>query len=669
MGIRNIGDLPRNEPGLVDEFLGTSYDVVKKVYENLNVLTGLPSLAVQIAKDQQIIESNLATIDEKVADAATSATNADASAKAAAQSASSASSLSKVYASVGAGLADTTDGQFFAVPDPSGGEVYSTLYQNQGGNAVAINQYPSTKGAWDRKNHTGTQGIDTIDGLAEELATFATTTQLSSVMAFMKQFNNVMLSGAKGDGTSDDTAAINTALANGLAYFPDGDYLITDPTILTNGNTFGSGRLLYNGSYFPAGDITGYTPLLVPSVFPTIQAALDYAQNKHYRGPSGFCSIQIAKGTYGSLAAPLKSHIITMPDGYMRLEIVGATGTKEDVTLYCDTSSNQSAFLVHEGNSLYKLASLSIIGVNGWISHGKWQDQVYGGGVWCEGSGSRVDNIINVSITKFYYGVRANLGAFISCDASVIVTEAGDVGVHAAFGSTISCNGMTSNNNADGTGLGFGFMAEIGSAIHAENVTASGNNMSGIVSQAGSSMWAQNSKSTNNGSHGYFANLGFLSCENTTAQGNGGYGHYSHGTGGSMGANSAVSNSNQKGGFYADYGGWIDVTVAKATANQGHGFAARFTGSISGDAIVSNSNKLCGVYAGYNGVITSSYASSNGNGQYAFKAEFGGCLNIKNWGSDDTNVAGKLFPSTPTTDDPLVYTGTSFGIINLNDVT
>jgi len=48
MGNRPFADFPRNEPGLVDRFLGTAYDVVKEVYDNLDAFKDLHEVLGQI---------------------------------------------------------------------------------------------------------------------------------------------------------------------------------------------------------------------------------------------------------------------------------------------------------------------------------------------------------------------------------------------------------------------------------------------------------------------------------------------------------------------------------------------------------------------------------------------------------------------------------------------
>ena len=45
---RSYADFPRNEPGLVDNFLGTAYDVVKRVADNLPAFQNLDKILAEI---------------------------------------------------------------------------------------------------------------------------------------------------------------------------------------------------------------------------------------------------------------------------------------------------------------------------------------------------------------------------------------------------------------------------------------------------------------------------------------------------------------------------------------------------------------------------------------------------------------------------------------------
>lgn len=69
MGKRSITDFPRNEVGYVDEFIGTAYDVVKAVYDNLpqilhlaGVFTEVPDLANRLTE----IDNRLAAIEQRL---------------------------------------------------------------------------------------------------------------------------------------------------------------------------------------------------------------------------------------------------------------------------------------------------------------------------------------------------------------------------------------------------------------------------------------------------------------------------------------------------------------------------------------------------------------------------------------------------------------------------
>ena len=110
--IRTVGDFPRNEPGLVDKFLGTAYDHVRNVSDNMeelgrldDVLAEIPTLAEQVTEEtinakmpeiqaevDQRIDASMGQIDSKVTQAGASASAAAGSANAAANSVTAANS-------------------------------------------------------------------------------------------------------------------------------------------------------------------------------------------------------------------------------------------------------------------------------------------------------------------------------------------------------------------------------------------------------------------------------------------------------------------------------------------------------------------------------------------------------------------------------------------------
>lgn len=89
--------------------------------------------------------TSAATATTKATQAATSETNAAASATSAAAARDAANVNARVYADTTAGLAATTNGQYFSVPSGSANE-YLILYLNNAGTAVEQKRYPSQIG-------------------------------------------------------------------------------------------------------------------------------------------------------------------------------------------------------------------------------------------------------------------------------------------------------------------------------------------------------------------------------------------------------------------------------------------------------------------------------------------------------------------------------------------
>lgn len=127
---RSVADFPRNEPGLVDRFIGTAYDVVAAVGQNLDelrrldgVLADIPVLAEQVAKDTltevfpeyesnlqlkveeagQVVADGEAAIAVVVADAAA---QAEAAANSATDAANSAQDAAEIVAAAVNGVAE-----------------------------------------------------------------------------------------------------------------------------------------------------------------------------------------------------------------------------------------------------------------------------------------------------------------------------------------------------------------------------------------------------------------------------------------------------------------------------------------------------------------------------------------------------------------------------------
>ena len=467
--------------------------------------------------------------------------------------------------------------------------------------------------------------------------------------------------GVVGDGATDDTANITTALAAGATFFPNGVYKTTNVDhLLTQYEAGTNAKWVYNGVEVPVGSITGYTWLPVPTLFPDIQTALQFVSSKTFANDSGYCSIQVAKGTYGSETAPAYKQVTcNIPDGGKRVEIMGGSTTPSDTVIYFDTTSNQSAFYISPGSSVAVIGNMTIIGVGAWTSHGVWANQGFGGGIWCEGGS--VNLVQNFSVSKFYYGIRSNNGAYVACsgDNNVTVDEAGDVGFHSFGGSTLVCSNTKSTNASHVIpGLGFGYMAESDSFLHAEYSTTSGNNMSGFVSQTQSAVWAQFATSTSNGANGFYGNNGFIEGTSSSASNNGGNGYYAT-IGGMIGCNSAKSTSNNK-GFVCWNNGVMDITVSTAESNKSDGYSSSANSTMSGDHSSSLKNGGNGYVTEYGGIINATNSTSTGNTGWGYKSSYNGILQINGYTSN-TNTGGDLNPSTGG--DTTTFVGNYNGMI------
>ncbi len=79
-------------------------------------------------------------------------------------------------------------------------------------------------------------------GDSTDLVTATGSTTGRSLAAWFADVENVKAYGAKGDGTTDDTTAIQAALdAGSVVYFPAGTYMVSQITLSTGHNLFGDG--------------------------------------------------------------------------------------------------------------------------------------------------------------------------------------------------------------------------------------------------------------------------------------------------------------------------------------------------------------------------------------------------------------------------------------------
>lgn len=236
--------------------------------------------------------------------------------------------------------------------------------------------------------------------------------------------------------------------------------------------------------------------LAVPSVYATIQAAIDEAQKWHIK-EGGYLRITVADGTHTLTAGVSLNH----PDGYgNKFQIVGNTTTPANcviavtysgaLTFDCFTVSNGNWVYVDGFKFLKSAKAASIDNTTALLA-------TYGSALVC-GSSIIVDN--------WYYGIAARDNSMIYCP-SVSVDHSGDVGIWAYRNSYVYAASATSNRAVDSTNnLGYGFQAEYGSTLVCNNGSATGCLIAGVGALSNSIVEAAAVTSSTNTGSGIFSN-------------------------------------------------------------------------------------------------------------------------------------------------------------------
>ena len=451
-------------------------------------------------------------------------------------------------------------------------------------------------------------------------------TTAGGVKLYVVPGQDVRAFGADGDGVTNDTAAVLAAAAAGMKSANSGTYLVTDFAIVEDiANWGGDGAFRYAGADLPVGPVTAFLQLDVPSVFSTIQKAVDFAEAKTFKD-AGFIQIKLANGDYGSLVAPLAQIEPQLTSGHDRVEIIGNPANKAAVKLFMTAANNACGFLFQRGNGLFKIDGMTIVGVGGRTAYGVWNSQTYGAGIMANYN-SQVLVGANVEVDGFYYSFASRYGSAVRCEPGVVARNAGDCGffAYAASMDCQDCQAYTVAHISDG--LGFGFCAEAGGFMDASRSNASGCHKSGFYAN-GAGMWAKETTSDSNQGDGFLAlNSGRIevnpppggAAANSFA--NGGAGYRASGPGSYINCNSSLATGNTGGGRIAEYGAAIDLTSSSATSNTGVGNLARFGGGLYGDAAAAMGNASHGFQCNVHSWAKGANWSANTNGGWGYRAD------------------------------------------------
>ncbi|WP_431207521.1 beta strand repeat-containing protein [Burkholderia cepacia] len=331
-----------------------------------------------------------------------------------------------------------------------------------------------------------------------------------TVQAKLAETVSILDTGAKADGSTDDSSAVTKAAAIAARVFVPNGTTVIQPSVLaaTQDQLYGPGMLLVAGSSIPAGDIHTYVTLNVPSQFASVQAALDFLGTRAI-SKTVMVVVKVADGTYNWTNIEPKS-----PFGD-QIQVIGNVVNPANVVINVDNRNGNSGFVFYRGHRLNLVDGFTINGVTGWVSHGNWTGAAgsWGAAFYAVEAGSGAQIGSNIRINKLYYGLLADHAAsFTTVGAGgLTVNEAGDVGMLARWSGSIDAQNTTVTNAADtqqGAGnLGCGYMAEAGGTIRADGSTTSGNLVCGFGAQTGGSAW-YHSVTASNSNFGLYANGG-----------------------------------------------------------------------------------------------------------------------------------------------------------------
>lgn len=297
------------------------------------------------------------------------------------------------------------------------------------------------------------------------------------------------------------------------------------------------------GAALIGGLIADSVTLAVPSQYATISAALTYLSSKTI-ARDATVTIKVADGMYVPVAGVNLNH----PQG-ARIQIVG-------------NEANPAACVLRPAAPTFDLFTVSAGHVFGKVAGITFDLPTKAGAAnnvtaILATHGGRIAEVANCKVNNWYYSIAARDDGYIYAH-DCVCDHAGDVAIWAFAGGVIHGHNLTAQNaNDSANGLGYGFQAEYGGTLNANNSTATGCHIGGFAALSnGTGRYYDCLASGNAGSGFVVRGGGVIEANGSTTQGNTRYGieYFGAGTLTGLSVNSGNALGVDNGALYIDQG-------------------------------------------------------------------------------------------------------------------
>lgn len=331
--------------------------------------------------------------------------------------------------------------------------------------------------------------------------------------------------------------------------------------------------------------VTNDATLAVPSRFPTINAALDFARNARIDGDKTL-TVQVADGVYNYATNNI---IINHPDG-ARLRLSGNPSSPANCKIIWN--GYIGGITVSDGHHLGRIEGFELIGQG----NKNVPPFTFGPGLYPPandgaGIGAYYGSTISVRhciVRKWLHGVAAWGGSHVDA-FDTTATDCWDSGFFGYNNSSLYLRNCIADNSTDNDTLGYGIILEGASSGFLERCSATGNRIAGVYANDGSCVVMRHCSVNRNGDGILLRAATLEADDNKVFDNRSGGVHFVAGSGGRLfGTKSSNNNRNfwSEENSVIEIGGGGNFSTNAAIA----GFSCKTGGLITGTANVSPSN-------------------------------------------------------------------------------